>query len=163
MKKIIIAILMFAAVSVRAQSPQINPNDLAALGQWITSQQVNFGAAKDLHAKSAAVGWWDVISIGRNGFNVAKASDLDCIDFGAGSSVMGNEKPRYGVMVPIHFGNLWNTASSRLPTNLASHVYLPMIPKVTIAPLFLQHKGNPKKWNWNDDFEMAVSYSFGGI
>ena len=157
MNKILLAAtLMFISIGVHA-------DDLDNLIDWVKTQQINVGTGISLNGVKFETQWWDLIAIGKKGINIGKAESLDFIDFGPVLSLANVQRPRYGQAIPIHAGNIWNSITGKIPPSLVSHIFLASLPNITIAPIFLfPENSSLNKWRWQDDFQIAVAYKFGG-
>lgn len=146
-----------------APSPLAQSSDIVALEQWVASQQVHAGTGMGLKGIKYASTWWDLVNIGQSGLNVAKPGALDFIDVGPSMNIANATTPRYGLGVPVHAGNIYNTLATHLPGVIAAHVTIPMLPNAIIAPQVLYPlSGDISKWTWYNDFVVTVAYSFGG-
>lgn len=172
MKKLFLFVLFLAScrpANAQPAAPELAPaviqpaapDSLAALAQWVGTQQAQLGTSIDLHGVKYATTWWDAVSYGQKGLNVGAPSSLDFVDLGPGMAVTHGKSARYGQAVPIHIGNIWNSTS--LPSSIVPHFHLATLPNVTISPLFLWPDHAPiGKWTWKKDFQAAVAYRFGG-
>ena len=158
MKQLMIAALMFMAIGVSAQTPA--PNDFTT---WLQSQQAHAGIGYGLKTTTKyAISWWDLAQYGQSGINIANPSKIhDYVDIGPCISIANGQHPRYGIAMPIHIGNIWNSIS--LPSKLSSHINLTSIPALVVSPILLAPNDLPLNvWRWDRDFQVALAYSFGG-
>lgn len=150
-----------AADTTQASAPI---DQLAALYNWVKTQQANAGISYDLHRVKYACTWWDLVSLGSSGLNVGTATSKDYLDLGPATAVANAAPTRYGQGTALHIGNIWNATAGNLPGALRSHVRITSLPDVTVGGLFLfPRSGALNKWTWRDDFQAAVAYRFGGI
>lgn len=158
--------LLFLYGLARAQEPAAAPapSNLHDLVKWVGTQQAHVGTARGLEDSSSyATTWWDAVSYGQKGINVGAAGALDFLDLGPAVSAANGRSTRYGQAVTLHVGNVWNSLAANLPTSLAKHVHLVVLPNVTVAPLFLWPYRLPlNRWTWGKDFQVSVGYRFGG-
>src|SRR5271155_724014 len=110
MKKLLLAVVLsFLAINVKAQTTVPPYSDLQALEQWLSTQQAHIGTGFGLTGIKYASTWYDLINVGQSGLNIAKPNALDFIDLGPGINVANGATPRYGLGVPVHIGNIYNT------------------------------------------------------
>ncbi len=160
MKRIAMLLLLAAPAAAQTSPPS---DSLAALATWVGKQQAQVGTSIALNGVKYASTWWDAVSIGDRGFNVGLAGSLDFIDFGPGMAAANGEHTRYGQAVPVHVGNIWNSAETFSHGTWMSHVHITALPNVTVCPFFLWPENNRlAKWTWKKDFQAAVGYRFGG-
>ena len=156
--------LIFPA-SVKAQ--EVSTPTSGELLTWVKSQQANAGLSYSFHKTKYAVTWWDAASYGQAGMNVGKAGALDYVDLGPIISVpvadSNHTSTRYGLAVPLHAGNIWNSSPGYLPQKLREHINLVTFPNVTVTPAFLYPEHlSLLEWRWRKDFQIAIAYRFGG-
>lgn len=142
-------------------------NSLVALGQWLATQQAQVGTAfgfdKTPSGKPVeyATTYWDAVSLGSKGLNVGLASAKDLLDFSIGLSAANQRQTRYGIFIPVHVGNMWNSIS--FPAAIAEHVHMATLPNCTVAlALYEPKNGQLDKWTIKDDGQLSVAYRFGG-
>lgn len=161
MNKALIVLLLVVGVPAVAQTAPSDP--AAGLASWAATQQAQVGVSLDLHKTKYAVTWWDAVSWGQKGVNVGLAGAKDYIDLGPAMAVANGASPRWGQAIPLHVGNIWNSATSSLPPSTAAHFNLVTLPNVTVSPLFLVPDHKPiTKWTWSNDFQVVVAYRIGG-
>lgn len=167
-KKILAAIalgILPAAAAFAQTAPPAPPSgDIASLYAWAQAQQKYLGTGMDTHGTIYAVTWWDAISLGSSGLNVGKAGATDLFDLGPGMSAANAKPTRYGQAFPVHIGNMWNWVATNLPESVGSHLNIAVLPSnLTVTALFLwpDHKALGQ-WRWDNDFQGAVAYRFGG-
>lgn len=159
--------ILFAQSALPTVPNPLPPTDIQNLETWFLAQQYQAGTASPIVGKvfkeTYASTWWDAFSLGQSGINVGKAGALDYVDLGPVMNVATGQVTRYGLAVPIHVGNIWNTLITKLPPKVSDHVVLASIPNVTLAGQLLAPKGLPlNKFTWGKDFNVAVAYRFGG-
>jgi hypothetical protein len=165
-KLILTGALLLSAGAARAQAPA--SNDFQGLSAWIATQQAHAGTATPVKGKlfkgTYASTSWDFLSYGQAGINVGLASAADYFDGAICMDVATGKVTRYGLSPTVHFGNIWDASYASIPSGIKTHVYMPNLPDVTIAPQFLfPPGGNLAKWRWDADFMLAVGYRFGGL
>jgi hypothetical protein len=107
-----------------------------------------------------AATWWDAVQYGQKGFAAGQGNALDLVDLGPTVDALFNAPTRWGVTIPIHFGNIWNSLVTASPT---SRVKLVALPNFIIAPQFMIPDGKPmNKWTWYNDFFVTIAYRIGG-
>lgn len=155
-----LSMLLVTASHAQATAPDSSLPDLL---KWVGNQQAQVGTSIDLHGTKYAASWWDAVSFGQGGLDVGKAGALDYLDLGIGAVATNGRAPRYGQALAFHAGNIWNTAQTSSHGTWMSHVHLVALPNVTVSPLFLLPERKPiNKWTWEEDFQVAVCYRFGG-
>jgi hypothetical protein len=180
MKKLLVAALLaLAAAPSRAQTlaavdlttitppaapaPVASGNSLTDLMTWLGTQQAQLGTSMGFSKVKYVTTWWDASSWGQKGINIGQASALDYMDLGFGTAAANAQVTRYGFFVPIHFGNIVNSASSWMPSVIGDHVHLTTLPNVTLALVFLYpQNGVLKDWTIKKDGQGSVAYRFGG-
>lgn len=168
-KKILVAIGL-GILSPGVVFAQADPSgSLTSLGQWLAVQQAQVGTAIGFQRTPSnkpveyATTYWDAVSIGQSGINVGLASALDFVDLSLGLSAANQETTRYGVFIPIHVGNIWNSAAAHFPAAIADHVYLTSLPNVTAAlALYEPTNGALNTWTIKKDGQISIAYRFGG-
>jgi hypothetical protein len=156
--------LMLLALSSAAQAQTVPApySDLQALESWLATQKAYVGTGFSLHGVKYASTYYDLISIGQSGLNIAKPTALDYIDFGPSVNVANGTTPRYGMGIPIHAANIWNSLSGKVPATISSHVSLVSLPDIIISPEVLWPSESLGKWTWGQDFLLVLAVSFGG-
>ncbi len=174
MKKIIAVSLLLVSVGAGAQSLNVPPaaapvassqsvDPASSLGAWLASQQAQIGVSYDFNRTKYADTWWDAVSVGQSGINIGAASALDYLDLGPGVAAANGAATRYGLVVPLHVGNIWNSLPGKMPKAVSSHVHTFTAPNVTAGGMFLVPNHRPlDKWNWTQDFQATLAYRFGG-
>lgn len=161
--KLAVALVCLGSTAALAQVSAPQPSTIQDLAVWVQTQQAQVGVSYDLHKTKAVATWWDAVSIGQSGINVGSASALDFLDLGPSMAAANGVRTRYGACVPIHIGNIWNSSTGHLSKAVADHVHLATVPNLTLAPMFMVPDGRAiKKWNWTQDFQVALAYRFGG-
>lgn len=163
-KMLLLALMLMPRVAMSQTAPS---SDFQNLMTWIGTQQIQLGTASPISGhmfkNTYAASWWDAVSIGQSGLNVGRAGALDFINIGPGMNVATDKISRYGIVIPVHVGNIWNSLINHLPSSVASHVNLASVPNMTVAAEFLAPTRVPiSKATLTNDFLVAVGYRFGG-
>lgn len=140
--------------------------DLQQFQSWLGQQQGHAGIgylAKGDKAKYA-VSWWDLIQVGQSGLNLAQPSKAhDYVDLSPANGSANDRAPRWGMAIPIHFGNIWNDI--HLTAAIDSHINKAPLPNIIVSYIFLlPADGLPvtKMRPWDRDGMVAITYGFGG-
>jgi hypothetical protein len=168
LKKVLVAIGL-AILPPSAAFAQSAPTTFSDLLSWVQTQQAQLGTSAGFQRTPSgrpveyATTWWDATSLGQSGINVGLASAQDYLDLGVGMAAANEETTRYGLFLPVHFGNAWNAATSALPAKVADHVYMTTLPNVTVAiAVYEPTNGVLRDWTIKKDAQLSVGYRFGG-
>lgn len=163
----LLALIAFAipshaqTVTTPVVSPATSDSSLQGLAEWLGTQQAQVGTSLSLgtgHVKYVDT-WWDAVSYGTKGFNVAAAGSLDLVDLGAGTALANGASTRYGAFLPLHAANVWNQVAAHEGSNWK----LASVPNATVFVNALYPKdGQIKHWTWKNDFQVGAAYRFGG-
>lgn len=175
MKKIMVALVMLPMsfwTEAQAQTPVpiVTTSQIQSFGDWLKTQQAHAGIGYVVKGDKAkyAVTWWDLLQVGQSGMNVAQpSSSHDYVDIGPSLATANERHPRWGLAVPIHFGNIWNDI--HLSSKIESHINKTPLPPIVCSFILNWPKDQNgvdlpinKLRPWDRDGMVAITYGFGG-